>query len=163
MANGKALPPAYLLITLAVMVALHFLLPVATVVTYPSNLLGSIPVVAGITLNLMADRALKIYKTTVKPFQVTTTLVTTGGIPHLETSHVSWDGPYTGWGGIINRIAVAVSGGRRIYSLYGVGFCPDGKTDARTDIRETLADLQTTGTAMDLGFEKSRPWRATDC
>jgi protein-S-isoprenylcysteine O-methyltransferase Ste14 len=78
MAHSKALPPTYLIITMVVMLGLHFSVPVTTLITYPSNLLGSIPLVTGVALNLMADRALKIYKTTVKPFQVSSALVTTG-------------------------------------------------------------------------------------
>jgi len=42
------------------------------------NLLGGIPVLAGAALNPMADWVLKVYKTTVRPFQVSTPLVTTG-------------------------------------------------------------------------------------
>lgn len=78
MAHSKALPPTYLVITMVVMLGLHLSVPVTISITYPSNLLGSIPLVTGVALNLMADRALKIYKTTVKPFQVSTALVTTG-------------------------------------------------------------------------------------
>ena len=78
MANRKALPPTYLLLTMGVMLVLHFSFPLKRVAPYPSNLLGCIPLLAGTALNLMADRALKVYKTTVKPFQVSTALVTTG-------------------------------------------------------------------------------------
>ena len=78
MANSKTLPPTYLLISLAAMVGLHFLLPVKKLLPYPANLLGGIPVLAGAALNPMADRVLKVYKTTVRPFQVSTPLVTTG-------------------------------------------------------------------------------------
>ena len=78
MAIRKALPPTYLLLTMAVMLVLHFSFPLKRLASYPSNLLGCIPLLAGAALNLMADKALKIYKTTVKPFQVSTALVTTG-------------------------------------------------------------------------------------
>ena len=78
MANSKALPPTYLLLTMAVMVVLHLLFPLKKLAPYPTNLLGCIPLLAGIALNLMADRALKAYETTVKPFQGSTALVTTG-------------------------------------------------------------------------------------
>jgi protein-S-isoprenylcysteine O-methyltransferase Ste14 len=39
---------------------------------------GLIPAITGAILNLLADRAFKIKKTTVKPFEESTTLITTG-------------------------------------------------------------------------------------
>ena len=78
MSNKKALPPVYLLLSIVGMVALHFLLPVAKVVAFPWNILGAIPLALGIALNLIADRAFKKVETTVKPFEQSTVLVTTG-------------------------------------------------------------------------------------
>ena len=78
MSNKKALPPVYLFLSIVGMVALHFLLPVARVVAFPWNILGAIPLAFGIALDLIADRAFKKVETTVKPFEQSTALVTTG-------------------------------------------------------------------------------------
>ena len=60
------------------MVPLDLLLPVASLPGVPWRLLGLVPLVVGIALNLAADRALKVAGTTVKPLLETTSLVTGG-------------------------------------------------------------------------------------
>jgi protein-S-isoprenylcysteine O-methyltransferase Ste14 len=60
------------------MTALHFLFPVKNVVVFPLNFLGAIPLSIGIVFNLIADSALKKHKTTVKPFEKSTVLITDG-------------------------------------------------------------------------------------
>lgn len=74
----RALPPVYLFISIATMALLNVLSPIYNFVLYPWNLLGIVPLVAGITLNLMADAAFRKAQTTVKPFELSTALVTTG-------------------------------------------------------------------------------------
>jgi len=59
------------------MILLHYLFPVAHIVAYPWRLLGCVPLLLGIALNLMADKAFKINHTTVKPFEESTVLITT--------------------------------------------------------------------------------------
>ena len=71
-------PPTYLLLSIVIMVVLHFLFPVAKVIPFPWNLLGAIPLALGFALNLLADRAFKKHGTTVKPFEESTALITTG-------------------------------------------------------------------------------------
>jgi len=66
------------MVSLTSMLLFHFFLPVSSFVLYPWSLLGVIPLLAGIALNLLADTALKKAQTTVKPFEVSTTLITTG-------------------------------------------------------------------------------------
>jgi protein-S-isoprenylcysteine O-methyltransferase Ste14 len=61
-----------------VMVALHFLSPVERIIPFPWDLLGVLPLVLGAALNLIADKAFRDAKTTVKPFQESATLVTDG-------------------------------------------------------------------------------------
>ena len=78
MKHKRLLPPAYLFASLAIMALLHFFAPVATYIAFPYNLLGGISLVLGIILNLVADAAFKRYRTTVKPFEDSTTLVTDG-------------------------------------------------------------------------------------
>jgi protein-S-isoprenylcysteine O-methyltransferase Ste14 len=74
----KIIPPVYLLLSIAVMVSLHFLFPGATVLNFPWQLLGVIPLAVGIGFNLVADRSFKNYNTPVKPLEKSTTLVTHG-------------------------------------------------------------------------------------
>jgi protein-S-isoprenylcysteine O-methyltransferase Ste14 len=78
MEKKRALPPTYLFIAIVVMILLHYLFPVAHIVAYPWRLLGGVPLLLGIALNLMADKAFKINYTTVKPFEESTVLITTG-------------------------------------------------------------------------------------
>jgi len=78
MRGRNVLPTTYLFLSIAVMVAMHLLFPLAKVVAYPLNLLGSIPLGIGIAFNLIADRAFKKYRTTVKPFEESTVLITSG-------------------------------------------------------------------------------------
>ena len=78
MPGNKILPPVYLFVSLALILLLHFLVPLTVIIAYPWSLFGCIPLVIGIVLNLAADKAFKIFNTTVKPFQDSTALITTG-------------------------------------------------------------------------------------
>ena len=71
-------PPVYLFLYIGIMVLLHFLLPMDKIITLPWNLLGIIPLTLGIVINIVADKTFKIYETTVKPLERSTTLITTG-------------------------------------------------------------------------------------
>ncbi|UCC82758.1 MAG: isoprenylcysteine carboxylmethyltransferase family protein [Gemmatimonadota bacterium] len=74
----KLHPPAYLLASIVLMVALHFIAPAARLISSPWNLLGAIPLAVGIVINIVADKAFHSAGTTVKPFQESTSLITTG-------------------------------------------------------------------------------------
>lgn len=74
----KSLPPTYFLGAVLIAVVLHFLLPVRQILYFPWCLLGLAPLVIGIMLNLLADRALKKHNTTVKPFEESSALITDG-------------------------------------------------------------------------------------
>jgi protein-S-isoprenylcysteine O-methyltransferase Ste14 len=78
MKSAKILPPTYLLIAMMAMLVLHFLFPVAWIVPPVWNLLGLVFLVAGVTMNLIADKAFHQAGTTVKPFEESSTLVTDG-------------------------------------------------------------------------------------
>ena len=65
----RLLPPAYFFAAIVLMLALHFLVPGASLISFPWRLIGILPVAAGIALNVDADRQFKALKTTVKPFQ----------------------------------------------------------------------------------------------
>ncbi|MGD8571486.1 MAG: isoprenylcysteine carboxylmethyltransferase family protein [Gammaproteobacteria bacterium] len=78
MANKKILPPTYLFISILLMATFHFFFPLVEVIAYPWVLIGCLPLFLGIALNLIADKAFKLCNTTVKPFQESTVLITTG-------------------------------------------------------------------------------------
>jgi protein-S-isoprenylcysteine O-methyltransferase Ste14 len=71
-------PLTYLLIAIVLVVLAHALLPLSAPIPAPWNLLGIIPLALGIALNLVADAALRRQRTTVKPFEASTALITTG-------------------------------------------------------------------------------------
>jgi protein-S-isoprenylcysteine O-methyltransferase Ste14 len=78
MGRKPLLPPTYLFTAIVVMILLHLLFPITDVVPYPWQLLGCLPLLLGIVLNLIADQAFKKNHTTVKPFEESTVLITTG-------------------------------------------------------------------------------------
>jgi protein-S-isoprenylcysteine O-methyltransferase Ste14 len=74
----RMLPPVYLLLAMVMMALLHQVLPWRQVVAFPWRLVGILPLVLGLALNVTADARLKQYRTTVKPFEKPAALVTTG-------------------------------------------------------------------------------------
>jgi protein-S-isoprenylcysteine O-methyltransferase Ste14 len=74
----KLSPLAYLLFAILLSVALNLLLPFRELIPFPWRLVGLVPLLVGIILNLLADRSLKRHKTTVKPFEPSRVLVTEG-------------------------------------------------------------------------------------
>jgi len=74
----RPLPPAFFLSAIVLSAALHFLLPLRRLIAWPWCLVGIAPIVPGIVLNLLADRAFKKHNTTVKPFEESAALVTNG-------------------------------------------------------------------------------------
>jgi protein-S-isoprenylcysteine O-methyltransferase Ste14 len=78
MKTKQILPPTYVLIALLVMLVFHFAFPGIMLIPLPWNLLGLIPLVLGLALNIIADGAFHRAGTTVKPFQESTTLLTGG-------------------------------------------------------------------------------------
>ncbi len=78
-------PPTQLLLAIVLMIALHFLLPIARLIPTPWNALGALPLVFGIVWNLWADRAFKQAGTTVKPDEQSSALVMAG--PYAFSRH----------------------------------------------------------------------------
>lgn len=78
MKDKRVLPPTYLLVAVIIMLVLHFLFPGSMIISSPWNLLGLVPLVCGVVINLIADRAFRLAGTTVKPFEETNALITTG-------------------------------------------------------------------------------------
>jgi protein-S-isoprenylcysteine O-methyltransferase Ste14 len=71
-------PLVYFLIAILLTVALHFLLPFRELIPFPWRLAGLLPLLLGLILNVLADRSLKRHRTTVKPWEESTALVTDG-------------------------------------------------------------------------------------
>jgi protein-S-isoprenylcysteine O-methyltransferase Ste14 len=71
-------PPFYLYTAALIMVALHLWIPLIDFIRYPVTLLGIIPLVYGVILNLAADSSLKKEETTVKPLTESRVLITKG-------------------------------------------------------------------------------------
>lgn len=74
----KIMPTTYLLIAMMAMIALHLLFPATTIIPPLWNLLGVIPLILGLIINLEADGAFHKANTTVKPFVESSVLVTKG-------------------------------------------------------------------------------------
>ncbi len=78
MDEKNILPPTYFIVSLFLSAALHLFFPVIKFIYFPWDLLGLIFLAAGGLLNLFADMKFKKAKTTVKPFEYSTALVTKG-------------------------------------------------------------------------------------
>lgn len=85
MTRKKILPPTYLLLSILIMLALHFLLPVRKIIPSPYRYLGIVPMIIGILLNIWSDQIFKKVKTTVKPFEQSSRLVAQG--PYRFSRH----------------------------------------------------------------------------
>jgi protein-S-isoprenylcysteine O-methyltransferase Ste14 len=94
----RPLPPAILFSFLLLMVILHLAFPGPRVVTFPLTFIGLLPLLAGVVLNLAADKALKEAATTVKPFQESAALVTEG--PFSMSRHPMYLGMVLGLLGV---------------------------------------------------------------
>lgn len=75
---ARILPPTYFLIAGAVMIALHLFLPIERLFGWPWRLLGAPLVCAGVALAVLADQEFKKARTPVKPFELSTALITVG-------------------------------------------------------------------------------------
>jgi len=74
----QIMPPTYLLIAILSMVILHLILPKIEIIPPLWNLLGILPILAGLTINLIADQAFQKSRTTIRPFEESSVLVTHG-------------------------------------------------------------------------------------
>lgn len=80
----KIIPPVYLLLTLAAMLALHFKLPIVHLIQAPYSLAGWVLVVAGLAVSATASSAFRRVGTPVVPFERSTVLVTDGLFRHTR-------------------------------------------------------------------------------
>lgn len=77
-ARRPILPPTYLLGSLVLMVLLWQFVPGPHLIVFPWNLVGLLPTLIGMTLNVVGDRQFHRAKTTMNPFGQPHELVTTG-------------------------------------------------------------------------------------
>jgi protein-S-isoprenylcysteine O-methyltransferase Ste14 len=96
----KIMPTTCLLVAILLSIALHFLLPITNIIPSPWNLFGLVPLFLGIWINISADRAFKQANTTVKPFEVSKSLIQNG------VFRLSRNPMYLGFVGILLGIAI---------------------------------------------------------
>jgi protein-S-isoprenylcysteine O-methyltransferase Ste14 len=78
MSTRRQLPPTYFGVAFLLMIGLHFLVPLVEVIGSPFNYLGVLPILTGVLINIWCDNFFKKVNTTIKPFQVSSYLVTEG-------------------------------------------------------------------------------------
>ena len=76
--KNKILPPTYFLISLALIISLHFIFPIKKIIFPPYNWLGIFLIIFGGAINLWTDDIFKKEKTTVKPYNSPSALITYG-------------------------------------------------------------------------------------
>ncbi|MGD8780891.1 MAG: isoprenylcysteine carboxylmethyltransferase family protein [Ignavibacteria bacterium] len=78
MEKKRILPPTFFMSVAAIIIVIHFILPVLKFIQFPWSLWG-IPFLAlGIILNLLADRHFKRFNVTVKPYEYSDKLIKNG-------------------------------------------------------------------------------------
>ena len=75
-------------------------MPLRKIIPWPWNLLGIFPLACGLALNVIADNAFRTAKTTVKPFEESAALVTSG------VFHITRHPMYLGF--VLTLIGIAV-------------------------------------------------------
>ena len=72
------MPPTWMFVAMIIMLISNFIFPLVWIVPPLWNLLGLVLLASGVILNLIADNAFKQVGTTVKPYQESSSLVTSG-------------------------------------------------------------------------------------
>ena len=72
------MPPTYFFILLLLSIAFHFIFPIIKLIYPPYTYLGFVIIALGAVLNIWADLLMKREKTTVKPHEKPSQLITTG-------------------------------------------------------------------------------------
>ncbi|KPJ54791.1 hypothetical protein AMJ47_03540 [Parcubacteria bacterium DG_72] len=96
----KILPPTYFIILLLLSIGLHFVFPIKKIIFPPYTYLGFILIIFGGVINIWTDLLLKKRKTTVKPYEDPTYLITSGPF------RISRNPQYLGFTAILLGIAV---------------------------------------------------------
>jgi protein-S-isoprenylcysteine O-methyltransferase Ste14 len=74
----KIMPTTCLLIAIMICIVLHFIIPIQYILHSPLNLIGFLPLLFGVWINVSADRAFKKANTTIKPYEESSALVQDG-------------------------------------------------------------------------------------
>jgi protein-S-isoprenylcysteine O-methyltransferase Ste14 len=74
----KIMPPTYFYALLLLSITLHFILPVRQLIVLPYRYLGIVLIAFGTAVNVWTDNMFKSNKTTVKPRENPTELITSG-------------------------------------------------------------------------------------
>jgi protein-S-isoprenylcysteine O-methyltransferase Ste14 len=90
MSRRKALPPTYFWLSVLAMICLHYAYPIYRFLGYPYNLVGLVPMVFGLWVNMWCSAHFKRIGTTVKPFEEPDALVTRG--PFKRSRHPMYVG-----------------------------------------------------------------------
>ena len=72
------MPPVYFLVTILLIAALHWLLPIMTLIDAPPKYVGLLVIGIGIIIVVVPARAFETHATTIKPFEESDALVTDG-------------------------------------------------------------------------------------
>lgn len=75
---GKIYPPTYFNISWIIMIIVHFFTPIFVLYTGLWKLIGILPIIFGVYLNLAADKLMKVCSTTVKPGKESEELIENG-------------------------------------------------------------------------------------
>ncbi len=78
MENHKLMPPVYVLISILVMLGVHFVLPGPDIISRPWNLLGILPMLVGISSAFTAVITFRRAGTSPEPFHEASVMVTSG-------------------------------------------------------------------------------------
>ena len=112
--SKKPLPPTYFIILLLLSIGLHFIFPIKKVIFPPYTYLGFALIIFGGAINIWTDFLLKKKKTTVKPYENPTSLITSGPF------RISRNPQYLGFTAIL--LGVAINHGTLITLLSPIVF-----------------------------------------
>lgn len=98
--NRKLFPPNFLFIYLLLAIILHIIFPIKIIVAGNYRLFGILFIILGIIINIWSDNLFKQEKTTVKPDEIPTKLITNGPF------HISRHPMYLGFVLILAGIAI---------------------------------------------------------
>ena len=110
----KPLPPTYFIILLLLSIGLHFVFPIKKVIFPPYTYSGFALIIFGGVINIWTDFLLKKKRTTVKPYESPTSLITSGPF------RISRNPQYLGFTAIL--LGIAINHGTLITFLSPIAF-----------------------------------------